>query len=78
MNKDCICADDIRWDDKDQSIEVKMAPLSLSILRFQPYTEEELEKVIADRIRKRTIITSTEKAENKSNTTKTKSMKEPK
>ena len=78
INKKVISAEDIRWDDKDQSIEVKMAPLSLSILRFQPYTEEELEKVIADRIRKRTIITSKEKAEKKSKTTKTKSMKEKK
>lgn len=49
-------AEDIVWDAKDQSIEVKLAPLSLSILRFVPYTEEELEKVIAERIRKKTII----------------------
>ncbi|MBQ8821053.1 MAG: 1,4-alpha-glucan branching protein GlgB [Lachnospiraceae bacterium] len=49
-------AEDIVWDAKDQSIEVRLAPLSLSILRFVPYTEEELEKVIAERIRKKTII----------------------
>ena len=49
-------AEDIVWDAKEQSIEVKLAPLSLSILRFVPYTEEELEKVIAERIRKKTIV----------------------
>lgn len=51
-----ICAEDVRWDNKEQSIVMEMPPLSLSILRFMPYTEEELEKVIAERIRKRTII----------------------
>lgn len=56
QNKKVIQAQDISWDDKEQSIEVKLAPLSLSILRFIPYTEAELEKVIADRIRKRTIV----------------------
>lgn len=60
INKKAIAAEDISWDDKEQSIAVKMAPLSLSILRFVPYTEEELEKVIADRIRKRTIIAKKE------------------
>ena len=51
-----ICAEDVRWDNKEQSIVMEVPPLSLSILRFMPYTEEELEKVIAERIRKRTII----------------------
>ncbi len=55
-NSRIICAEDIEWDDREQSIAVKLAPLSLSILRFVPYTEKELEKVIAERIRKRTII----------------------
>ncbi len=55
-NSRVIRAEDIEWDDKDQSISVNMAPLSLSILHFVPYTEEELEKVIAERIRKKTII----------------------
>lgn len=49
-------AEDREQDDRRQSITVKMAPLSLSILRFIPYTEEELIKVIEDRIRKNTII----------------------
>ena len=75
LNKKAICAEDIRWDDKEQSIEVKLAPLSLSILRFQPYTEEELEKVIADRIRKRTIIADKKKTEKKVKTTKEKNVK---
>lgn len=70
LNKEHICAEDTRWDDKEQSIEVKLAPLSLSVLRFVPYTEEELEKVIAERIRKRAII-----AERKDSVTKTKNPK---
>ncbi|MBQ7360490.1 MAG: 1,4-alpha-glucan branching protein GlgB [Lachnospiraceae bacterium] len=32
------------WDDRDQSITVKMAPLTVSILKYIPYTKEELEK----------------------------------
>ena len=54
-------AEPIKWDGKDQSISVQMAPLSLSILRFIPYTEEELGKVIAERIRKVTPIRKTKK-----------------
>jgi len=49
-------AEDREWDDRDQSVTVKMAPLSLSILQFVPYTEEELTKVIEHRIRKRAVV----------------------
>ncbi len=49
-------AQDIRWDERMQSITVKLAPLSLSILQFIPYTEEELTKVIEQRIRKNTPV----------------------
>ena len=49
-------AEDKEWDDRRLSISVKMAPLSASILEFVPYTEEELEKVIEQRIRKNAII----------------------
>ncbi len=59
-NARIIRAEDIEWDDKEQSVSVKLAPLSLSILRFVPYTKEELEKVIAERIRKRTIVAKPE------------------
>ena len=52
-------AEDVEWDDKKQSVTVKMAPLSLSILQFIPYTEAELEKVIEKRIRKNTPIRKT-------------------
>ena len=52
-------AEDVEWDDKKQSVTVKMAPLSLSILQFIPYTEAELEKVIEKRIRKNTPIHKT-------------------
>jgi len=74
--KSDICADDTRFDGKEQSVEINMAPLSLSVLRFVPYTEAELEKVIAERIRKRTIIakevSKTSKTEQKSKITKAK------
>ncbi len=75
LNKEYICADDTRWDDREQSIEVKLAPLSLSILRFLPYTEEELEKVIAERIRKRTIIATKSPKKEKNTVTKIKRSK---
>ncbi|MDE7044697.1 MAG: alpha amylase C-terminal domain-containing protein, partial [Acetatifactor sp.] len=39
------------YDNRHQSITVKLAPLSLSILEFIPFTEEELEKEIERRIR---------------------------
>jgi 1,4-alpha-glucan branching enzyme len=32
------------WDDRAQCITVKMAPLSVSILKYIPYTKEELQK----------------------------------
>ena len=44
---------------KSTLIMVVMAPLSLSILQFIPYTEAELEKVIEKRIRKNTPIRKT-------------------
>lgn len=50
---------DTEWDDRRQSVTVKLAPLSLSILQFEPYTEEELQKVIAQRIRKNTPVKKT-------------------
>ena len=69
LNTDAVCyggtgvvndrvkrAEDVEWDDKKQSVTVKLAPLSLSILQFIPYTEAELEKVIEKRIRKNTPI----------------------
>lgn len=49
-------AQDTVWDTRAQSVTVKMAPLSISILEFIPYTEEELEKVIEARVRKNTPI----------------------
>jgi 1,4-alpha-glucan branching enzyme len=49
-------ATDKRWDERAQSITVRLAPLSLSVLQFIPYTEEELTKVIEERIRKNTPI----------------------
>ena len=37
-------ARETEWDDRPWSVTVKLAPLSLSILRYVPYTEAELEK----------------------------------
>ena len=56
LNNRSIKAQDVTWDDRHQSITVKLAPLSVSILQFIPYTEEELEKVIEQRIRKNAPI----------------------
>ena len=56
INEEEIRAIDTRWDERAQSITVKLAPLSLSILKFIPYTEEELAKVIEERIRRNTPI----------------------
>lgn len=73
VNDRIKCAKDVEWDDRKQSITVRMAPLSVSILQFIPYTEEELEKVIAQRIRKNTPI---KKREKKANTKKTAAKKQ--
>ncbi len=58
-------AEDTEWDDRRQCVTVNMAPLSISILQFIPYTEEELEKVIAQRIRRNTPIKASAKMEKK-------------
>lgn len=50
------------WDDRRQSITVKLAPLSLSILEFIPFTEEELAKEIERRIRENTPVKKTTSA----------------
>jgi len=34
----------IEWDDRPNSVTIKLAPLALSILRYIPYTEEEIRK----------------------------------
>ena len=54
-------AEDKEWDDRPLSISVKLAPLSVSILQFIPYKEEELKKVIEQRIRSNAIIRTLEK-----------------
>jgi 1,4-alpha-glucan branching enzyme len=56
VNERAKRATDKRWDERSQSITIKLAPLSLSVLQFIPYTEEELTKVIEERIRKNTPI----------------------
>ncbi len=56
VNKRALAAEDIAWDERDVSVSVKLAPLSLSILRFEPYTEEELSKVIEERVRRKMAL----------------------
>ena len=56
VNKRALAATDIEWDEQAVSISVKLAPLSLSILRFEPYTEEELNRVIEERVRKKLAL----------------------
>ncbi len=53
-------AQDREWDTRSQSVTVKLAPLSMSILQFVPYTEAELEKVIEERVRKNAIVKKAE------------------
>jgi 1,4-alpha-glucan branching enzyme len=56
VNADMLAADDLEYDDRRQSITLHLAPLSAAIFALEPYTEEELEKVIEARIRNRTPI----------------------
>ncbi len=56
VNKKALAAQDIEWDEQAVSISVKLAPLSLSILRFEPYTEAELNRVIEERVRKKLAL----------------------
>ncbi len=71
-------ATDREWDDKQLSITVKMAPLSVSILQYIPYTEEELKKVIEERIRKNVPVRAQKEKKStaaKKSTAKTASIK---
>ena len=43
------------WDDREQSVTVKLAPLSISILQYVPYTEAELNKIQEQRESKKTL-----------------------
>ncbi len=52
---------DTQADGRAQSITVKLAPLSISVMKFIPYTETELAKVIEERIRRNTPIKKTGK-----------------
>ena len=36
---------EVEWDDRPDSVTVKLAPLSASILRYIPYTREELDQI---------------------------------
>lgn len=70
VNPRVKAATDTEWDDRKQSISVKLAPQSLSILQFIPYTEEELTRVIEERIRKNTPIRKVHKPKTARKSTK--------
>ncbi len=55
-NKQIRRAGDTQSDGRAQSVNLKMGPLSLAIFQFIPYTEEELAKVITERIRRNTPL----------------------
>ena len=57
-------AEDIGSDDRGQSIRIKIAPLSASIIKFIPYTDEELQK-IRDKQEKKSIKMNISKGEKK-------------
>ncbi|MCM1111894.1 MAG: 1,4-alpha-glucan branching protein GlgB [Muribaculum sp.] len=59
VNSRARAAVDVEWDDRRQSVTVRLAAQSLSILQFVPYTEEELAKVIEERIRRNTPVKAT-------------------
>lgn len=56
VNKDEIRAGSMSADGRPQSITVKLAAQSMTIMKFIPYTEEELAKVIEERIRNFTPV----------------------
>lgn len=64
VNKRVIRANNIEWDGKAQSISLKLAALSLCVFKFIPYTEKELENVIAERVRQNAIIRKSRKKRN--------------
>ena len=61
---------DDQADGRAQSITLKLAPLSLSVLKFIPYTETELAKVIEERIRRNTPIKKSSKKKSAGGNTK--------
>ncbi len=56
VNRTTKRATDKQSDGRAQSITIKMGALSMAIFQFIPYTEEELAKVITERIRKNTPL----------------------
>ena len=64
-------------DNRHQSITLKLAPLSLSILEFIPFTEEELEKEIERRIRENAPIKKTKKVQKTATVKKSETVQKP-
>ena len=44
VNPRPIPSKEIRWDDRDESITVKLAPLSLTVLQYVPFTKADLKR----------------------------------
>lgn len=56
VNSEVMRADSVQADGRPQSITLKLGAQSMSIIKFIPYTEEELAKVIEERIRNYTPV----------------------
>ena len=66
LKKDAIFTDEMGWDGYAQNINVSLAPLSVSVYRYRPFTEEEIMGIAekkADKIREEIMAKAREKVE---------------
>ena len=64
--KEAIFTDEMGWDGYAQNINVSLAPLSVSVYRYRPFTEEEIMSIAekkADKIREEIMAKAREKVE---------------
>lgn len=61
VNNEILRAEAVSADGRPQSISVKLGAQSMTIMKFIPYTEQELAKVIEERIRNYTPVKRTKK-----------------
>ena len=66
IEKEAIFTDEMGWDGYAQNINVSLAPLSVSVYRYRPFTEEEIMTIAekkADKIREEIMAKAREKVE---------------
>ena len=66
IKKEAIFTDEMGWDGYAQNINVSLAPLSVSVYRYRPFTEEEIMAIAekkADKIREEIMAKAREKVE---------------